>query len=278
MAESLKDCVIDNNEYKSTSADMYFILSADALVSTGLADLGYGYVNIGTVPYFDQQDQILLNGSFDNVANNVSAEIASFGNVTQPIAGRNKVPYKISESVTLQTMDNQANPHEQKNNTVSLSGVDSLDSLFNDRLQTLESPVSSIHEPYSSLVVDSQQSSLPEQVFTITDVSPTCVSSTEKSKVVVTGFFLKDYMHLSNSNLLCVCGDVSVPAEIVQGESGCNSIVCWGEAKFGPQNPDECTTTDLAYMRGHDGLEAYLSEKSLVQHFNGWKYQWLTGN
>ncbi|KAG4924437.1 hypothetical protein JHK87_049977 [Glycine soja] len=232
---------------------MYFILSADALVSTGLADLGYGYVNIGTVPYFDQQDQILLNGSFDNVANNVSVEIASFGNLTQPIAGRNKVPYKISESVTLQTMDNQANPHEQKNNTVSLSGVDSLDSLVNDRLQSQNS-------------------------FGMW--------------VVVTGFFLKDYMHLSNSNLLCVCGDVSVPAEIVQvwmdssslgnilwkGESGCNSIVCWGEAKFGPQNPDECTTTDLAYMRGHDGLEAYLSEKSLVQHFNGWKYQWLTGN
>ena len=140
------------------------------------------------------------------VANNVSAEIASFGNVTQPIAGRNKVPYKISESVTLQTMDNQANPHEQKNNTVSLSGVDSLDTLVNDRLQSqdsfgmwvnhimsdspcsvddpaLESPVSSVHEPYSSLVVDSQESSLPEQVFTITDVSPTCVSSTEKSKV-----------------------------------------------------------------------------------------------
>ncbi|KAG4401315.1 hypothetical protein AAZX31_07G223700 [Glycine max] len=195
--------------------------------------------NGGTVPYFDQQDQILLNDSFGNVANNLSAEIPSFGNLTQPIAGSNRVPYNFSESVTLQTMDNQANPHEQKNNTVSLSGVDSLDTLVNDRLQSqdsfgmwvnhimsdspcsvddpaLESPVSSIHEPYSSLVVDSQESSLPEQVFTITDVSPTCVSSTEKSKVLVTGFFLKDYMHLSKSNLLCVCGDVSVPAEIVQ--------------------------------------------------------------
>ncbi|RZC04434.1 calmodulin-binding transcription activator 6-like isoform X2 [Glycine soja] len=195
--------------------------------------------NGGTVPYFDQQDQILLNDSFGNVANNLSAEIPSFGNLTQPIAGSNRVPYNFSESVTLQTMDNQANPHEQKNNTVSLSGVDSLDTLVNDRLQSqdsfgmwvnhimsdspcsvddpaLESPVSSIYEPYSSLVVDSQESSLPEQVFTITDVSPTCVSSTEKSKVLVTGFFLKDYMHLSKSNLLCVCGDVSVPAEIVQ--------------------------------------------------------------
>ncbi|KAG4378390.1 hypothetical protein AAZX31_17G030800 [Glycine max] len=194
--------------------------------------------NGGTVPYFDLQDQILLNDSFSNVANNLSADIPSFGSLTQPIAGSNSVPYNFS-SVNLQTMDDQANPHEQRNNTVSLSGVDSLDTLVNDRLQSqnsfgmwvnpimsdspcsvddpaLESPVSSVHEPYSSLIVDSQQSSLPGQVFTITDVSPTCVSSTEKSKVLVTGFFHKDYMHLSKSNLLCVCGDVSVPAEIVQ--------------------------------------------------------------
>lgn len=35
-----------------------------------------------------------------------------------------------------------------------------------------------------------------------------------------------------------------------------------------PQNPGGCTAADLAYIRGHDGLAAYLSEKSLVQHFN----------
>ena len=32
----------------------------------------------------------------------------------------------------------------------------------------------------------------------------------------MTGFFHNDYPHLSKSNLLCVCGDVSVPAEFVQ--------------------------------------------------------------
>lgn len=36
-------------------------------------------------------------------------------------------------------------------------------------------------------------------------------------QVLITGFFDKNYMHLSKSHLLCVCGDVSVPAEIVQG-------------------------------------------------------------
>ncbi|KAE9601489.1 putative IQ motif, EF-hand binding, glycogen debranching enzyme, GlgX type [Lupinus albus] len=80
----------------------------------------------------------------------------------------------------------------------------------------LESSVSSVHESYSSPVVDNQQSSLLEQVFTLTDVSPAWVPSTEKSKVLVTGFFHKDYQHLSKTNLLCVCGDVSVAVEIVQ--------------------------------------------------------------
>ncbi|KAK7348088.1 hypothetical protein VNO80_22637 [Phaseolus coccineus] len=194
--------------------------------------------NGDTVPYFNQQDQTLLNDSFSNVVNNPSGEISSFNCLPQPIAGSNSVTYNFSESAKLQMMGNQVNPNEQRNNTGSLS-ADSLDPLVNDRLQSqgsfgmwvnhmmsdsscsvddpaLESPVSSVHESYLSLVVDGQKFCQPEQVFTITDVSPTWVSTTEKSKVLVTGFFHKDYMHLSKSNLLCVCGDVSVPAEIVQ--------------------------------------------------------------
>ncbi|XP_052727693.1 calmodulin-binding transcription activator 5 isoform X2 [Vigna angularis] len=194
--------------------------------------------NGGSVAYFNQQDQILLNGSFSNVVKNQSAEISSFNCHPLPNAGSNSVTYNFSESATLQMMGNQANPNEQRNNIVSLS-AGSFDPLVSDRLQSqdsfgmwvnhimsdspcsvddqaLESPVSSVHEPYLSPVVDGLQISQPEQVFTITDVSPTWVSSSEKSKVLVTGFFHKDYMHLSKSNLLCVCGDVSVPAEIVQ--------------------------------------------------------------
>ncbi|XP_014510093.1 calmodulin-binding transcription activator 5 [Vigna radiata var. radiata] len=194
--------------------------------------------NGGSVAYFNQQDEILLNGSFSNVVNNLSAEISSFNCHPLPIAGSDSVTYNFSESATLQMMGNQANPNEQRNNIVSLS-AGSFDPLVSERLQSqdsfgmwvnhimsdspcsvddpaLESPVSSVHEPYLSPVVDGQQISQPEQVFTITDVSPTWVSSSEKSKVLVTGFFHKDYMHLSKSNLLCVCGDVSVPAEIVQ--------------------------------------------------------------
>ncbi|KAL2338968.1 hypothetical protein Fmac_013414 [Flemingia macrophylla] len=173
--------------------------------------------NGGTIPYFDQQDQILLNDSFGNVASNPSAEIPSFESLTQPIAGSNSVPYNLSESVNLQTMDTLANDRLQSQGSFGM-WVNRImsDSPCSVDDPTLESPVSSVHEPYPSLVVDNQQFSLTEQVFTITDVSPTSVSSTEKSKVLVTGFFHKDYMHLSKSNLFCVCGDVSVPAELVQ--------------------------------------------------------------
>lgn len=118
----------------------------------------------------------------------------------------NSIPYNFSESVTLQTISNQGYQNEQRNHPISSSGVDSLNTLVNDRLQSqdsfgmwvnqimsdspcsvddsaLGSSVSSVNEPYSSLVVDNQQLSLPEQVFNLTDVSPAWVSSTEKSKV-----------------------------------------------------------------------------------------------
>ncbi|CAL5198962.1 unnamed protein product [Lathyrus oleraceus] len=122
---------------------------------------------------------------------------------------------------------------------VSSIGVDSLNTLINNRFQSqdsfgkwanqimsnslssvdgsaLVSSVSSGHRSYSSLVVENPQLSLPEQLFNLTDVSPAWVSSTETSKILVTGLFQIDYLHLSKSNLTCVCGDYVVHARIVQ--------------------------------------------------------------
>lgn len=140
------------------------------------------------------------------VASNPSADFHSFNNSTQPITGSNIVPYNLSDGVNLQTMGNQGNPNEQRSHPVSLSGVGFMDTLVNDGLQSqdsfgmwvnqimsdspcsidesaLESSISSVNEPYSSLAVDNQQVSLPEQIFNLTEVSPSWVSSTEKSKV-----------------------------------------------------------------------------------------------
>ncbi|GKD35448.1 calmodulin-binding transcription activator 5 [Tanacetum coccineum] len=55
-----------------------------------------------------------------------------------------------------------------------------------------------------------------QQIFTINEVSPSWASSTEDTKILVVGVFHEEYLHLANSNLFCVCGDVSVPVEVIQ--------------------------------------------------------------
>lgn len=87
----------------------------------------------------------------------------------------------------------------------TVGGASSVDIIINDNLQSqdsfgkwmnhiisdspcsvddsgLESSVSSVHDSHSPLV-DHHQTSLPEQVFNITDVSPAWAYSTEKTKV-----------------------------------------------------------------------------------------------
>ncbi|KAJ1407722.1 P-loop containing nucleoside triphosphate hydrolase [Sesbania bispinosa] len=153
----------------------------------------------------------------------------------------------LVSNVNTSTIPNGESVNLQSSHPIPFGGVDSVGTSVNQGLQSqdqglqsqdsfgkwinnmisdtpcsvdesaLESSISSsVHEPYSSLVVDNQRSSLPEQVFNLTEVSPVWASSTEKTKVLVTGFFNHDYQHIAKSNLLCVCGDVSVPVEIVQ--------------------------------------------------------------
>lgn len=227
-----------NNNLKLKSHELRLLelntLEWDDLVVTN--DLNNSTTSIGDkVPYFDQQNQFLLNGNLSNVTGSLSAEIPSFDNITQPITGSSSAPHGFPETVNLQTTDNQANPNAQEGYSVSVGGLDSLDTLVDDTLQSqdsfgrwinrmisdsdgsaLVSPFISTQEPYSSLVEDHQQPSLPEQLFNITDVSPSWASSTEKTKILVTGIFHDNYLHLGKSNLFCVCGDVSVQAEIVQ--------------------------------------------------------------
>ncbi|CAN0855512.1 Calmodulin-binding transcription activator 5 [Linum grandiflorum] len=52
--------------------------------------------------------------------------------------------------------------------------------------------------------------------FVITDVSPSWAFSDETTKVLVTGYFHEQFVHLGNSDLVCVCGDDFVPTEVVQ--------------------------------------------------------------
>ncbi|CAJ2662426.1 unnamed protein product [Trifolium pratense] len=192
--------------------------------------------NGGNEPAFYQLNQSLLNGSFGNVP--------SFSNPTPPESGISHVSYSFPESVNL-----------QNNHPLTFGGVDSVeDTLVNEGLQNqnsfgtwmnnaitdttcsveasaLESSIpSSVHDPFSSLLMDNnQQSSLPDQVFHLTEVAPAWASSTEKTKVLVTGYFHNDYRHLAKANLVCICGETSVPVEIVQ----VGVYRCW----VSPQSP-----------------------------------------
>ncbi|KAL6990054.1 hypothetical protein U1Q18_015803 [Sarracenia purpurea var. burkii] len=80
----------------------------------------------------------------------------------------------------------------------------------------VESTIPTGHESSSSPVMDHLQSSVSEQIFSITDVSPSWAFSTEDTKILITGFFKEGHLNLEKSNIYCVCGDACSPAEIVQ--------------------------------------------------------------
>ncbi|KAI4303149.1 hypothetical protein MLD38_038815 [Melastoma candidum] len=61
-----------------------------------------------------------------------------------------------------------------------------------------------------------QKSTAQDMIFTITEMGPTWGISTEKAKVLITGFFNESYSQYAKSNLFCICGDISIPAQVVQ--------------------------------------------------------------
>ncbi|KAL9683910.1 hypothetical protein QQ045_021337 [Rhodiola kirilowii] len=79
-----------------------------------------------------------------------------------------------------------------------------------------EHSVSPSQAPSGTSVLGQLCSSFPDQIFTITEISPGWASSTENTKILLTGFFHKEYAHLANSNIVCVCGEASISAEVIQ--------------------------------------------------------------
>ncbi|KAK1390394.1 Calmodulin-binding transcription activator 5 [Heracleum sosnowskyi] len=80
--------------------------------------------------------------------------------------------------------------------------------------QNLESSISTNQKTSTS--VDHYQPSFSEQIFSITDVSPTSTLTTEETKILVVGYFHEAHSPFGKCNLLVVCGDECVPAELVQ--------------------------------------------------------------
>ncbi|KAF5452276.1 hypothetical protein F2P56_027296 [Juglans regia] len=198
--------------------------------------------NISTAPTgdkfssFDQSNQIAVNGSLHDGAK-FSAEVSSFSNLTELVARNDNIHLSLRDNIHIQTLESQVNTN---GDSITMGSTNSSDILVHDGLQgqdsfgrwmnhiladspgssentVLESSISPGHESFVSSVMDHQKSSAPEQIFTITDISPAWAFSTERTKILVTGFFHEECQHLWKSSLFCVCGDACVPAEAVQG-------------------------------------------------------------
>ncbi|KAM5568810.1 hypothetical protein ABKV19_016370 [Rosa sericea] len=188
---------------------------------------------------FDQQNQLVGNGATSGGTSGLPAEVSSFGNLLDPSARTGNIHFNLSDSNYGQTLEGEVNSNAQRMDSVVKGPCDSSDILGNDGLRSQDSfgrwinqimtnSPGSVDDPvlgssfpasqssFASPAMEHIQSSVPEQIFIITDVSPAWAFSNEKTKILITGFFHQEFLDLAKSNLLCICGDVCIPAEIVQ--------------------------------------------------------------
>ncbi|ESR32661.1 hypothetical protein CICLE_v10004273mg [Citrus x clementina] len=162
--------------------------------------------------HFDQQNHTAIKGAASN-----------------PIDRSNNTQFNNLDGVYSELMGTQSSVSSQRNEFGEVCTGDSLDILAGDGLQSQDSfgkwmnyimtdSPGSVDDPVLEPSISSghHQFTVPEHLFSITDVSPAWAFSNEKTKILVTGFFHKDCLHLSKSNMFCVCGEVRVPAEFVQ--------------------------------------------------------------
>uniref|UniRef100_A0A5B7A702 Putative calmodulin-binding transcription activator 6 isoform X1 n=1 Tax=Davidia involucrata TaxID=16924 RepID=A0A5B7A702_DAVIN len=200
----------------------------------------------GKTSCFEQQNHYEIKGDnnnakFDNGStlqgnlpsvNKLPVENSSFGNLHAPVQS-NFIQFNLPDSDCFQRMAGQMNSNLQSEDSELVTvgtkdGLQTQDSfgMWMNYIMTdspgsvddpvLESSISSVQKSFMSPLMDHHQSSFPEQIFSITDVSPAWAFSTEETKILVTGFFHEGHRQLAKYNLYCVCGDACVPAEIVQ--------------------------------------------------------------
>ncbi|KAI4371379.1 hypothetical protein MLD38_019621 [Melastoma candidum] len=91
------------------------------------------------------------------------------------------------------------------------------DSTNSEEDAAFETPNTSRHPASSFSMEDhAENSAAQDMIFTITEIGPSWGLSTEKTKVLITGFFNEPYSHHAKSNLVCICGDVPIPAQVIQ--------------------------------------------------------------
>lgn len=130
-----------------------------------------------------------------------SAEAFSFNNLMKPISWSDNIHSSFPDSINVQAVRGQVNTNIPGNDSITIGTSDSLYIRVNDGLQREDSfgslvnimtelpcsmddaTLASGHESFVPFVADDHQSSTPEHIFRITNVSLASVSSTEKMEV-----------------------------------------------------------------------------------------------
>lgn len=135
----------------------------------------------------------------------IPAEVSSFDKLPDPSARTGNIHFNLPDSNYV-TLEGEVNSNAQRRDSVVKGPCDSLDIFVNDGLHSqdsfgrwinqimidspgsvndpvLESSFSGAQSSFASPAIDQIQSSVPEQIFIITDVSPAWAFSNEKTKV-----------------------------------------------------------------------------------------------
>ncbi|KAI3730101.1 hypothetical protein L6452_18777 [Arctium lappa] len=209
----------------------------------------------GNISYFDQDDQYGLNGfvntmlqgndtSLQNNSTFVHKLLTDHQSATfRPgtVGEGNTYDLSFSNNMYIQRSGTREHSNLQMDPKLVNVNTDSLDTMGNDGMKNQDSFGRWMNYTMtgSPVVIDgptltpeplvstgqgtvrpssgyNQQSHSLQQIFNITDISPAWASANEETKILVVGVFHEEHLHLANSNLFCVCGDVCVPAEVVQ--------------------------------------------------------------
>ncbi|KAJ8747627.1 hypothetical protein K2173_012895 [Erythroxylum novogranatense] len=195
---------------------------------------------------FSQLNQVEVSGSpndagaFPNYS--ISADLCPLVNIPVLIDKNDSNDFNIAGGVYDQTAGIQVNSNLQNKDFGVLGTGDSVGISVNDGLLSQDSfgrwmnsivsdSPGSVDDPVpedstspghcsftytDSTPIEQRQSSIPEQAFFITDISPTWAFLGETTKILVTGYFHEKHRHLAKSSLYCICGDESLPLETVQ--------------------------------------------------------------
>lgn len=175
---------------------------------------------------FGQQDQfgtaeLLNNGSLLTTSKLRPSPENSSGILSDPVYPSNSTNVSSSDILGFPTIDGQVNSVYQRRSPLNVVGEDGLqtqESFGKWMNYVIDGSPDSLNSSnlVSSLPNDDSQLSIPGQIFSITEVSPTWAYAAEETKILVTGHFCEKHLDLGKINLYCVCGDSCIPVEMVQ--------------------------------------------------------------